>query len=227
MIYSFLRITFKRDVSSNVKGWLLRKDWLNLDEDNILEFRKKVKRRARKCWPHGLRRDGNLKWLYHNHCVYSGNVPYWADWKWPDSDRWRECKFQQHFRHLLLGSHPAGGSTAICSRKECVGNNLGSIFEHHFFHCENHLKNREYFKLAVNRLYIEGKGSSAEIPKDLVSSVLCTPCSMWVGFMDGRIFEHKLKLYFIHELHRILTVASILSWGRFYGLPKDYLVDAS
>ena len=44
--------------------------------------------------------------------------------------------------------------------------------------------------------------------------------------MDGRIFEHKLKLFIIHELHRILTVASILSWGRFYGLPEEYLVDA-
>ena len=63
--------TFESDVSSAVKGWLLGKDWHNLDKDNILQFRKKVKRRARKCWPHGLRRDGNLKWLYHNHCVYS------------------------------------------------------------------------------------------------------------------------------------------------------------
>ena len=219
--------TFERDVSFAVKGWLLGKDWLNLDENNILEFKKKVKRRARKCWPHGLRRDGNLKWLYHNHCVYSGNVPYWADWKWPDSDRWGECKFKQHFCHLLLGSHPAGGSTAICLRKECVGNNLGPIFEHHFFICENHIKNREFFRSAVNRLFIEGKGSLVEVPKDLVNSVLCTPCPMWVGLMDVRIFEHKLKLFIIHELHRILTVASILSWGRFYALPKEYLYNAS
>ena len=66
-----------------------------------------------------------------------------------------------------------------------------------------------------------------EIPKDLVSSILCIPCFMWIGLMDRRIFEHKLKLLIIHKLHRILTVASILSWGRFYGLPKEYLVDAS
>ena len=128
---------------------------------------------------------------------------------------------------LLLGSHPAGGSTAVCRRKECVGNNLDPLFEHHFFICENHIKNREFFRSAVNRLFIEGKGSLVEVPKDLVNSVLCTPCPMWVGLMDVRIFEHKLKLLIIHELHRILAVASILSWGRFYGLPKEYLCDVS
>ena len=31
--------TFESDVSSAIKGWLLEKDWHNLDKDNILTFR--------------------------------------------------------------------------------------------------------------------------------------------------------------------------------------------
>ena len=214
--------TFERDVASAIEDWILVKDWYHLREDNILRFRKKVKRRAKKCWPHGLSRVGNLKWLYHNHCIYSGNVPPWADWKWPESDRWSVGKFEQHFRYLLSGLHPAGGSNAVCCRKECFGNNIGSIFEHHFLSCENHLKNQDYFRRTVNRLCEEGKRTSApKIPKDLFSSILCSPSSMWFGLMDGKIFQHNLKLDTVHEIHRVLTMGSILSWGRFYALPSE------
>ena len=103
---------------------------------------------------------------------------------------------------------------------------MGSIYEHHFFRCENHLKNRDYFRMYATRLYEKGKGISAnEVPKGILNGILCTPCPMWVGLLDAGIFEHKLKLPVVHELHRILTMASILSWGRFYVLPEKYLFD--
>ena len=98
--------TFERDVLCAVEEWLLKKNWQNLEEDTMVEFRKKVKSRARRCWPHDLLRDGNFKWLYHNHCVYSGNVPYWADWKWPDSDRWKEGNLSNIFVIFSWGRIP-------------------------------------------------------------------------------------------------------------------------
>ena len=79
----------------------------------------------------------------------------------------------------------------------------------------------------ATRLYEKGKGISAnEVPKGILNGILCTPCPMWVGLFAG-IFENKLKLLVIHELHRILTIASILSWGRFYALPEKYLFDGT
>ena len=78
------------------------------------------------------------------------------------------------------------------------------------------------------RLYEDGKGiSTCEVPKGILNGILGTPCLMWVGLLYSENFEHKLKLPIIHELHRILTMASILSWGRFYVLPEKYLFDGS
>ena len=78
------------------------------------------------------------------------------------------------------------------------------------------------------RLYEDGKGISIyEVPKGILNGILGTPFLIWVGLLDSEIFEYKLKLSIIHELHRILTMASILSWGRFYALPEKYLFDGS
>ena len=77
-----------------------------------------------------------------------------------------------------------------------------------------------------NSSYEKGKGTYAYEPsKGILNCIFFHPCPMWVGLLDAGIFEHKLKLLVIHELHRILTIASILSWGRFYALPEKYLFD--
>ena len=42
---------------------------------------------------------------------------------------------------------------------------------------------------------------------------------MWVGLFDTSLFELGLKLSILHEVHRIVTMGSMMSWSRFYDLP--------
>ena len=92
--------------------------WDSLDKKTLTNFEKKVLRISRKCWPKDLQMTGNLTWLYHNHSVFSGNVPLWADWEWPMSkDR---NVFITHFYSLLTSQNPAGGSDACCCAKRSV-----------------------------------------------------------------------------------------------------------
>ena len=101
---------------------------------------------AKKNWPHGLPRTGLHSRLYHNHSQYSGNVPAWASWEWPKSTKGKMGKFECHFFCLVTGIHPAFSVNGKCRRLECRGYSRGSIFEHHFFECENSKKNRNFFK---------------------------------------------------------------------------------
>ena len=158
-----------------------------------------------------------LSWLFHNHRVYSGNVPSWADWVWPDSAKYKLGKFQAHFYFLLLGQHPSWGGMAVCRRVECVGNNSEHIYRHHFFECENFTGNRSFFCSKVRQLFKESEAGL--VPFSMVENILLEPCGMWVGLMSPELFSFGLKLKTIHELHRICIMASILSWGRFYGVP--------
>ena len=41
---------------------------------------------------------------------------------------------------------------------------------------------------------------------------------MWIGLFDTCLFELGLKLPILLELHRIVTMASVMSWGRFNAL---------
>ena len=63
------------------------------------------------------------------------------------------------------------------------------------------------------------KAGHHDIPRDMVDTVLKRPCKMWVGLFDSNLFNAGLKLRSAHEFLRIVTVASVLSWGRFYPLP--------
>ena len=75
--------SFERDVDKALSEWALGSSWDGLDKINIRNFKKKVKRIAKKQWPHDLAKDCQLTWLYHNHRCYSGNMPMFADWIWP------------------------------------------------------------------------------------------------------------------------------------------------
>ena len=79
--------SFETDVVKAVSDWSLQNRWLNLSEDNITQFKRKVKRLAKSHWPYDLSKSGQLGWLYHNHRVFSGNVPGWADWNWPQNKK--------------------------------------------------------------------------------------------------------------------------------------------
>ena len=63
------------DATTAVEEWLLGKLWGNLSDKTLFDFKKKVRKLAKRNWPHGLPRKGCHEWLYHNHSVYSGNVP--------------------------------------------------------------------------------------------------------------------------------------------------------
>ena len=160
--------------------------------------------------------NGNLTWLHHNHRAYSGNVPMWADWEWPKG----KDVFRNHFLCLLIGKHPAGGNDACCSRILCRGKKRTSVYNHHYFDCVDFSRNRSFFKDGVKRLYRESQEiGNFEISLSVIEKILDGPCGMWFGLLDPCLFDLGIKLRVIHELHRIVTVASVLSWGRFYAVP--------
>ena len=102
----------------------------------------------------------------------------------------------------------------------CKDNNVGSVYNHHFFECKCHLKNRAFFKVNVRKLYTESMDNGfPSIPSSVIDKILVKPCKMWVGLIDTRLFDIGLKLTSVHELHRIVVTASIMSWARFYTYP--------
>ena len=59
------------------------------------------------------------------------------------------------------------------------------------------------------------------LPASMLEIVLVAPCPMWVGLLQKDLFKPGVKLRIIHELHRIVTMAAIFTWGRFYALPNS------
>ena len=217
-LYLTDRGSFESDVHLALNEWLLVSQWDRLDTYSLTCFKRKVLNVSKKFWPQGLQMNGNYTWLYRNYMVFSGNVPMWADWEWPKGKNMEV--FQTHFYCLLTGQHPAGGTEACCLRLLCKNNNKGSVYQHHFFECVDHIKNRCFFQLRVRRMYVESfEGGHCDIPQSVIDGILEKPCAMWVGLFDRCLFGIGLKLWSLHELHRIVTIASVLSWGRFYTLP--------
>ena len=141
--------TFENDTKVALQEWMLSKPWRHLNDKALLGFRRKVRRIAKKNWPHDLPRGGSYKWLFHNHSLYSGNVPAWASWEWPESTKWKMGRFEGHFFCLLTGIHPAFSGDGNCQRFECQGSNSGPVYDHHFFDCESSIQNRNFFKEKV------------------------------------------------------------------------------
>ena len=217
-LYMTDRGSFESDVYWSLREWLLLRQWDRLDSDSLPRFKRKVLNVSLKCWPKGLQVNGNITWLYHNHVAFSGKVPMWADWEWPKGKGMEV--FQTHFYCLLIGQHPAGGSEACCSRLLCKDKKMGTVYQHHFFECVDHMRNRSFYQKHVRRMYSDSIAcGSFEIPQRVVDGILEKPCGMWVGLFDQRLFELGLKLRSLHELYRLTTMASVLSWGRFYSLP--------
>ena len=214
---------FESDVLKAISDWSLENMWKNISIDNIHQFKVKVRRVAKSHWPRGLGKSGHLSWLFHNHRVYSGNVPAWADWIWPQSRALQI--FESHFVCLLTGLHPAGGDKAVCCHDRCVNCDCDTVYNHHFFKCHDYLANRIYFKATARRLFSEKDAYfSTSLPISMLEAVLVEPCPMWVGLMDRCLFKPGMKLGVLHELHRIMTMASIFSWGRFYTIPKEPVI---
>ena len=212
------RGSFENDLVYALREWSLTNIWNELSKDNILIFKRKVKSFAKKQWPSSLGKVGQLRWLYHNHQRYSGNVPVWADWVWPKKKASEE--FEHHFVCLLTGLHPAWGDNAVCCHALCGTQTCDSVYNHHFFKCPSHIENRSFFRESARRLFKEKYPFFATIlPSSMLEAVLINPCPMWVGLLDESLFKTGVKLCAIHELHRIVTMASIFSWGRFYHLP--------
>ena len=200
-----------------INEWRLTKQWNTLNVNTLLAFRRKIHRIAKKCWPRDLPKDGQLGWLYHNYSVYSGNVPNWADWSWPETEKQTMGKVQTHFYFLLIGRHPAWNKEAICQNAGCKGKSRDTIYRHHFFDCEKYKNNRTVFRHTARRLFLE---SQVELlPLNVIEDILSEPCSMWIGLIDLKLFNLGLRIGIIHELHRICIIASVSSWGRFYAIP--------
>ena len=142
-LYESDKGSFENDVYLALKEWLLLGDWNSLSKDTLTSFKKKVSTISKKCWPKDLQKKDNLTWLYHNHRVFSGNVPMWADWGWPQSKNMEV--FKLHFFCLLIGQHPAGGPDARCSYLLCKDKLMGTVYDHHFFKCVEYSRNRFFF----------------------------------------------------------------------------------
>ena len=55
--------SFERDVDEALNEWVLGSSWDGLDKMNVMNFKKKVKRIAKKQWPHDLAKNCQLAWL--------------------------------------------------------------------------------------------------------------------------------------------------------------------
>ena len=212
------RGSFENDVAEALSELSLTNTWEELSKDNLLKFKRKVKRFAKKQWPSRLGKVGRLSWFYHNHQCYSGNVPAWADWTWPKKKALRG--FERHLFCLLTGQHPAWDENAICCHPLCGIHSCDSLYIHHFFKCPSHIANRSFFRESARRLFKEKDPFFDTIlSSSMLEALLIKPCPMWVGLLDQSLFKTGVKLCVIHELHRIVTMASIFSWGRYYHLP--------
>ena len=127
------RGSFESDVHVALKKWLKLGLWDTLNSDTLSSFKRKISKVCKKRWPQGLEVDGNLAWLHHNHIVFSGNVPLWADWEWPKGKDMGV--YQSDSYYLLIGKHHAGGSEACCLRLLCGNRNKGLVYQHYFFDC--------------------------------------------------------------------------------------------
>ena len=210
--------SFESDVVKLLNEWCLWKSWKGLTKTNYLDFKRKVKRHARKQWSCSLEKDGKLSWIYHNHCIYSGNMPMWADWTWPNNKD--SIKFKKHFVFLVSGLHPAGGNKAVCLRTLSCAKSPNTVYQHHFFDCSYYSANRFFFRDTALKLYREANKCHSMVSFSMLESILSEPSPMWVGLLDQSLFKTGVRLCAMHELHRILTIASISSWGRFYDLPN-------
>ena len=170
-LYGSDKGSFERDVEKGLQEWLLNEQWWNLSKQNITLLKKKIRRIAKKSWPENLNTTGMFSWLYHNHQTYSGNVPSWADWKWPGAVDQSKCEL--HFSFLLAGLNPAGGNVARCRYALCRDSRPGPIYSHHFFECNCHMKNRVFFRNTLRRLYREGNSTgSPDIPLYVIDNIL-------------------------------------------------------
>ena len=213
--------SFESDVGKALDEWSLRNTWNALSGLNIGEFKRKVKRIAKRQLPDVLKNDGRMSWLYQNFCSYSGNMPSWADWNWKTNNELKRS--EPHFVALVTGSHPVGGHKATCCHVLCRCKPGDSVYNHHFFECSEKVSNRIFFINAARGLFMKSKDTTASVLRQSVlEAVLEKPSPMWVGLVDQKLFLSGLKLRAIHELHRILTMASICSWSRFYTLPIPF-----
>ena len=124
-------------------------------------------------------------------------------------------KVQSHFYFLLIGRHPAWSKEAICRNAGCKGKSRDTIYRHHFFDCGNYKNNRTVFRYTVRRLFMESQVKL--LPLNVIEEILSEPCC--IGLIDLNLFNLGLRIGIIHELHRICTIASVSSWGRFYAVP--------
>ena len=91
------------------------------------------------------------------------------------------------------------------------------LFMNITFYCESSIGNRKFFKEKVLALFEESsvKGLSLSTMK----VILRKPSIWWIGLIENKIFDLCLNITHVHEFHRIVTIASVLSWGRFYKCP--------
>ena len=126
-------------------------------------------------------------------------------------------RFECHFYCLLTGVHQAFGGDGKCQRLECRSANSGPLYEHHFFNCESSIGNRKFFKEKVLTLF---EASSVKgLSLSTLNIILSKPSTWWIGLIENKIFDLCLKITHVHEFHRIFTIASVLSWGGFTGVP--------
>ena len=128
-------------------------------------------------------------------------------------------RFKSHFVFLVTGLHPAGGNKAVCAHPLCKIDTPDSVYHHHFFECVDFNSNRSFFRDYARQLFKESSNTRPSLSLTLMESVLAEPCPMWMGLLDPDLFLPGVKLREIHELHRIVTMAAVFSWGRFYSLP--------
>ena len=145
-------------------------------------------------------------------------MPMWADWNWPSNKD--SIKFKKHFVFLVSGLHPAGGNKAVCLCTLSCAKSPNTVYQHHFFDCSYYSANRFFFRDTALKLYREANKCHSMVSFSMLESILSEPSPMWVGLLDQSLFKTGVRLCAMHELHRILTIASISSWGRFYDLPN-------
>ena len=160
-----------------------------------------------------------MSWLYKNYCSCSGNMPSWADWNWKANKELKRS--EPHFVALVTGLHPVGSLKATCCHDLCKNKPGDSVYHHHFFASSEKVSNRIFFLSSARSLFADSKVTSGSVLQlSVLEVVLEKPSPMWVGLVDQKLFSSGLKLRAIHELHRILTMASISSWSRLYALPS-------
>ena len=170
-LYISDRGSFENDVHQALEEWLLRGLWDSLNDKTLPNFKRKVMKISKKCWPRNLQIKDNLAWLYHNHKAFSGNLPLWADWEWPRGKGM--TVFKLHFLCLLTGQHPAGGSEACCSNLMCKDKTRGSVYDHHFFECVEYRRNCCFFRDTVKRMYKDYvMARNRDIPHRIIDAIL-------------------------------------------------------